>query len=194
MPQTDGYIRSITNTTLRGVYTPSVVDPDDTLRAADIKRASNDAITTLNFGVGSGYVDRSCVKDIAIPAGSSVTLDLYTGTDLPALQEEAAPLRRVKFLKVAVLSGGDTSGVRIGGAASDEWVGYFAAAGDKFDIFPGGPPFSVGSPAGKDVGATTKNFKMENLGAAEVVLRVSAGGSVVAPGAWTGFFGLLTYA
>ncbi len=195
MPQYDGYLRSLTNTTLRGVYRPDgVVSETDPLRSADIKRGANAQVGTLNYGVGSGYVDRLCVKDIAIAAGSSTTLDLYTGTDLLGLQDEAAPFRTVKYLEVGIWSGGDTSGVRIGGAAANEWVGFFVAAGDKLDIFPSGPPYRVGSPAGKAVTSTTKNLKIENLGAAEVVVRVVVGGSIVPPGGFTGLFGgLLTY-
>lgn len=194
MPQTDGSIRSTVGTTVRGIYrSAGVVSADLPLKVADIKRFSATE-TVLQYGTGSGYIDREIITDRAIPASSSVTYDLYTGTDLVGLQDESAPFRTVKYLEISVLSGGDTSGVRIGGAASNEWVGFFVAAGDKQDIFPSGPPFVVGSPAGKAVTSTTKNLKIENLGAAEVVVRIVIGGSINPPGGFTGLFGgLLTY-
>jgi hypothetical protein len=194
MGQVGGSVRASTGTTVRGVYLPQgVVSADDPQRNNAVARHANDAVATLEYGTGSGFVDRTSVSDRAVAAGSSVTWDLYTGTDLPGLQDEAAPFRLVKFLKISILSGGDTSGVRVGGAAADEWVGFFESAGDSLDIFPDGPPFLVGSPAGKAVGSSTKNLKVENLGASEVVLRVVVAGSTTAPGEWVGFFGLLTY-
>ncbi len=194
MAQSAGSLRSFTGTTVKGTYLPQgVLDDGNPLRSNEIRRLANDEITTLQFGTGAGAIDRTSVSDRAIPAASSVTYDLYTGTDLPGLQDEAAPFRLVKFLKVSITSGGDATGVRVGGAAADEWVGFFVAAGDKLDIFPGGPPYLAGSPAGKAVGSSTKNLKIENLGASEVVVRIVVGGSVVAAGAWVGFFGILTY-
>jgi hypothetical protein len=67
------------------------------------------------------------------------------------------------------MSGGDTSGVIVGAAASNEWVGFFGASGDTLTIYPSGPPFAVGSPAGVAVGTTTKNLKIANAGAAAVL-------------------------
>jgi hypothetical protein len=74
-------------------------------------------------------------------------------------------------------SGQFDCGVRIGGAASNEWVGFFAAAGDKALIFPGGPPFLAGSPAGVAVGTSTKNLLIENLGAVSVTVGIQVAGT-----------------
>lgn len=131
----------------------------------------------LAYGTGSGQADIYVCAEVQINATSSATYDLYTGTDLRDLFGGAAPFRKIKSLVVEVRSGGDTAGVAVGGASSNEWAGFFAAAGDKLKIFPSGIPFAVGSPAGVAVGASTCNLKIENLGAVAVVLRICAGGT-----------------
>lgn len=141
----------------------------------------NKAFTqALSFGTASGKADIIAATNVQINATSSATYDLYTGSDIKELLSGAsAPFRKIKSVAVAITAGGDTSGVRIGGAAADEWIGFFVAAGDKLDIFPSGPPFVVGSPAGKTVGNTTKNLKVENLGAAAVSLLIVIAGTSV---------------
>lgn len=154
----------------------------------------------LSFGAGSGKGNLVCMGEFSIAASGTLTLDLYAGgatsSDLTDLYGDAAPFRLVKELVVEIIDEGTdtTSGVRVGGAASQAWVGFFADSSDKLDIFPDGPPYAVGSPAGKAVGSTTNNFKIENLSTTSArVVRVSAGGSRVQAGEWMGFFGLLTY-
>lgn len=144
---------------------------------ARINRADTQS---LAYGTASGKADIIAATNVEIGATSSATYDLYTGSDIKELLSGAtAPFRKIKAVGIAITAGGDTSGVRIGGAASDEWVGFFVAAGDKMDIFPSGPPFVVGSPAGKTVGNTTKNLKIENLGAAAVSLLIVIAGTSV---------------
>ena len=151
----------------------------------------------ISFGSGSGNGDLVCCGEYSIDESSSITIDLYSGgtttSDLTDVFGGAAPFRIIRSLVVEITSGGDASGVRIGGAASNEWTGYFASAGDQVDIFPSGVPFAVSSPAGKTVGSTTKNLKIANLStAAAVVVRVTAGGSRYQAGEWMGFWGFMT--
>jgi hypothetical protein len=157
--------------------------------------AQSDTIqTALYFGTGSGTVDTIIFQDKALAAGASATYDLYTGTDLPDLSSGTAAFRTIRRISISVASGGDSTGVRIGGAASNEWVGFFAAAGDKHDIFPDGPAYEGGSPAGSSVGSTTKNLLIENRGAEAVVVRIVIGGSIQVSGGFTGLFsGYMTY-
>jgi hypothetical protein len=172
-----GSLRTTIGTTVRGVYPPQGDATDPPLASTTVSHFANDQPAILQFGTGAGTFDLLSCSDREIPAVSSVTYDLYTGTDLAGLVGETAAFRHVRMLKISIVSGGDTSGVRVGGAASDEWVGFFESAGDSLDIFPDGPPFMVGSPAGKAVGAATKNLKIENLGAVEVVVRIVIGGT-----------------
>jgi hypothetical protein len=168
--------------------------------AAVTRTVSGGATGTTNFGAGSGYGDLICACEFSIAAGATLTLDLYTGaitaSDLTDVFGDAAPFRKLRGLCVEVVDEGAdaTSGVRVGGASSNEWVGFFETAGDSLDIFPDGPPFAVGSPAGKAVGSTTKNLAIENLStSAARVVRVTAGGSRFQSGELMGFFGILTY-
>lgn len=188
-----GSVRASSTATVKASYSP-VGDASDAAALADLRatRTATSEADPLTFGTGESAFDHAVARDKTIAAGSSVTWDLYTGTDLTGPADETCAFRRVRHVEVQVIDGGDSSGVRIGGASSNEWVGYFAAAGDQYDIFPGGPSWRGGSPAGKAVGSTTCNLKVENLGAVAVTVRVVVAGSVVDSGYWMGF-GLWTY-
>lgn len=165
--------------------------PNNTIQPPPIV-VTGGATQSLAFGARTSRIDSPCVGEFVVNAGSSLTLDLYAG-DLPDVNGQPVALRLVKSIVVVIISGGDASGLRIGGAASNEWIGYFAAAGNKKDIFPGGPPFADGSPAGVAVTSTARNFKIENLGAVNAQVRVYAGGNVVAGGVPIGLLLGLTY-
>jgi hypothetical protein len=189
---TGGTLRAGTSVLAKGTYPP----PGDALgdlRDARVSQTASVEVTPLEFGTGAGKIDHLSVSDHALAAGASLTFDLYAGTDLLDLVGFDAAFRNVKFVQVSILSGGDASGVRVGGAAADEWVGYFAAAGDRRDIFPGGPPFVDGSPAGVAVTSSAKNLKVENLGAAAATLRVVVAGSASLSGSPMGLLLALTY-
>ena len=192
MGMSGGSVRALTSVTVNGVYPPQGVAGDSNpLRDNALRLFTNDALTTLEFGTGDGTIDRTTLSPRSVPAGGSVTWDLYTGTDLRDLVGLTAPFRIVRQVKISILSGG-ASGVRIGGAASNEWLGWFAAAGDKVDIYAGGPPFWQGNPQdGKAVTSTTKNLKVENLSTTvECVLMVLVTGSVFSSGMAMGPVGL----
>jgi hypothetical protein len=155
------------------------------------------AEAALAFGAGSGRIDVPCDGEYVLAAGASVTLNLYDGgvtdSDLTTVFGGAANLRLLKGLAVCITDGGDAAGVTIGGAASNQWVGFFGASGDTLTIYPDGPAFAVGSPAGVAVGSSTKNLKILNNGAVEVRVAVFAAGSTAAGGYAMGLFPLLTY-
>lgn len=142
---------------------------------------SDPNVVSLAYGTSSAQADIIVQRTRTLNAATAETLDLYSGggTTLNDLFDDVAAFRKVKFLSISVDSGGDTSGVRIGAANTNEWVGFFDAAGDMIKIFPGGPPFAVGSPAGVAVGSTTKHLKIENLGAAAVTYTITVAGTSV---------------
>lgn len=151
------------------------------------------SIAPLSYGTGTARIDTEIVAERYLAAGASETLDLFTGTDLVDVFGDAAPLRLVKFLEVGVADGGDPAGLRIGGASSNAWGGFFADTSDKHLVFPDGPSYRGGSPAGVAVGGTTCNLKIENLGAVGVTYSVVVGGSAAAGGTPIGLLLGLTY-
>lgn len=176
-----GSVRAASAATFRATY-PAAGDGSDAaaLRAMRVTRRVTPPVEPLTFGTGESSFDHWAVRDVTLAAGASVTYDLATGTDLPGPADETCAFLVVRWVEVAVIAGGDSAGVRVGGAAADEWVGYFAAAGDKHDVYPGGPSYRGGSPAGKAVGAAAKNLKIENRGAVAVTVRVAIAGSTAA--------------
>lgn len=149
------------------------------------------AAMTLRFGIGSGQANVFCAYTVTLQAGATATYDLYTGTDIKDLFGQTAAFRILRGLEVSIADGGDTSGVRIGGAASDEFVGWFATAGDAQDIYPSGPAYLAGSPAGKVVSSTVKNLKVANNSAVAVTIRILLAGSSFATGQVMGLFPLM---
>lgn len=141
--------------------------------------ASGGSTQSLSYGTTSGKADIVAVAEVDIAGAASATYDLYTGTDIKDLFGGTAAFRKIKSLVVQIMSGGDTSGVIVGAAASNEWVGFFGASGDTLTIYPSGPPFVVGSPAGVAVGSSTKNLKIANAGAASARIRISIAGTSV---------------
>lgn len=155
---------------------------------------------TLDFGVGRGRACLHAAGQFQIAAGGTLTLDLYAGgvtaDDLTDVFNGSAPFRLVKLLAVDIAGDGDdaSSAVRVGGASSNEWVGYFETAGDSLDIYPDGMAFAVAKPAGVAVGSATKNLAIENRSTtAARIVQVSAAGSRYQSGEWTGLWGFMTY-
>lgn len=191
MAQIDGKVLAQSILSVNGTYLPPGVAGE--IRNIPIKQSTNIALL-MPHGTATGEVDTIVCQDRVISAGSSVTYDLYTGTDLLDLNSGTAAFRLIRYIGVFIESGGDSSGVRVGGASSNEWIGFFVAAGDKQDIFPDALPWQASSRVGKSVGSSTKNFKIENLGAVAVTVRIAIGGTIQVAGGFTGLFGgLLTY-
>lgn len=175
MAMTDGSVRASCSATVSGTYPPQGVS--STLNNTTINQTASAEVTTLTYGTTSGKVDLISCSDRTLTATTSATYDLYTGTDLKDLDGLTCAFRKVKFIQISIVSGGDASGVQIGGAASNAWVAFFADTSDKHKIFPSGPAYAGGSPAGVAVGATTCNLKVENLGAASVTVRILIAGT-----------------
>lgn len=148
-------------------------------------------VQLVSVGTGSGYADQFIERRIVIPAASSVTLDLFTGTDLKNIENLTAPLAAVKNATIWVATDtGDSSGVRIGGAASNAWLANFGDTSDMATIYPDGPPWCAGSPAGLTVSSTSKNLKLENLGAAAATVHIKIAGSSSSSGMLLGILGM----
>ena len=177
MAMTDCSVKAGVSCSVRGVYPPQGVTGE--LNNFTVTQDGNVQVATLTYGTASGKVDLITASDRTLTAGATATYDLYTGTDLKDLSGGTCAFRKVKFVEIMIVSGGDSSGVRIGGAAANIWPAFFADSSDKHLIFPSGPPYLGGSPAGVAVGAATCNLKLENLGAASVTVRVVVAGTSV---------------
>jgi hypothetical protein len=177
MAMTTGSVQCGTTLRVSGTYPPQGVTGE--LANHTIPQSAGAEAATLTYGTSSGKVDLITCSDRTLTAGASGTYDLYTGTDLKDLDGLTCAFRKVKLIQVSIVSGGDTAGVTVGGAASDQWVGFFGASGDTLTIYPSGPPFLGGQPAGSAVGTTTKNLKILNNGAVSVTVRITIAGSSV---------------
>lgn len=175
---TDCRFRASTGINLSGTFAPAQgVTTEDIRNTIVPQRAS--AQSSLTFGTTSGKADILICQDRTLIAVMAATYDLYTGTDLKDINGLTAALRKVKYLGVVILSGGDTAGVAIGNAANP-WPGFFGASNDIAKIFPDGPSYQGGSPAGVALTVTTNiNLKIENLGAVPVTFRVIIAGTSV---------------
>lgn len=138
-------------------------------------------------GTGEGTGDVYIATTRTIAAGSSSTFDLFSGDDFTDVFGFDAPLRVVRELSVWIEDGGDSSGVRVGGAGSDCWPATFADTSDMLTIYPGGTEFTAANPAGIDVTNTAKNLKIENLGAVSANVRIFCAGSTAVSGTPIGF-------
>lgn len=176
MAMTAGTLRGSSGVKVSGTYPPQGVTGD---LKNFIVNQSADAAWALSYGTASGQADIEVCQDRTLAATTAATYDLYTGTDLKDLAGLTAALRKVKFIGVYIVSGGDTAGVAIGGAANP-WPGFFSDVSDKAKIFPSGPAYQAGSPAGVATVVTTGiNLKIENLGAVPVTVRIVIAGTSV---------------
>lgn len=153
-----------------------VLTPANQPRGASVT-LSDGARQSLTYGTSSGMADILVFQTRTLTAGASATYDLYTGTDLKDVIGDTAAFRKLKTVFVWVDSGGDTAGVTIGNAASNGNAFYLGAAAQTTTIFPGGPGYTNGSPAGIAVGATTCNVKILNNGAVSVVVGIALAGT-----------------
>lgn len=134
----------------------------------------------LTYGTASGKADILCAADLNVMAAGSITLDILTGTDLKNVFGGDAPIAKLKGIYISIVSGSDdTSGVTIGNAAANANILFFGNVNDTWTIFPSGPPFLGGKPAGVTIDGTHKNVKIANGGAVDAVVRVMLAGSSV---------------
>lgn len=132
---------------------------------------------TISFGTASGQGNLFLAGDFTLTAGASVTFDLFAGTDFKDLFGQTAAFAKLKAIFVGIITGGDTAGVTIGNAASNQLGLWFGAVTQTWTIYPSGAPLVGGQPAGVTVDNTHKNLKILNAGAVGVTVRVILVGS-----------------
>lgn len=126
----------------------------------------------LSFGTSSGKADIACCAAWVIAASGTKSFDLLAGTDFLDVMGNTAAFAKLKSVYFQVVDGtGDTSGVVIGGAASNGNKMWFGNVNDTWTIADGSPPFIGGTPAGVTVDGTHKNILLTN-GSASVAITV----------------------
>lgn len=134
-------------------------------------------------GTGDGTGDVFIFTNRTIPALSASTFDLFSGDDFNDVFDQPAPLRVVREISIWIVSGDDGSGVRIGGAtAGDVWPATFSDDTDMVTIYPGGGDWTASNPVGILVTNLQKNLQVENLGNADVNIRIAIAGSTAVAG------------
>lgn len=182
----------MTGGTLKSSSSVRVVTANGVTGAKAARTTTSQQVTT--FGVTTAKANVLVSRARTLAPGASDVIDLYAGLTLLDPDNQSAPFGRVRFIEIAITSGGDAAGLVIGGAPSAEWVGFFRNAGDQFVIFPTGPSFRGGSSAGVAVTSAAKNLKIHNVGAAGLTYDiVVAGVSPADSGYAMGVLGL-TYA
>jgi hypothetical protein len=133
---------------------------------------------TLGYGTASGQCNLQVVTKATLAAGASTTLDLYGGSVLDIFGAAAA-FRELRAVVVWVESGGDSTGVVVGddGVVTNPAPLFLSGTTPRVTVYPSGPAFSAGSPAGATVDATHKNLKITNAGAVAVTVVVALSGS-----------------
>lgn len=132
---------------------------------------------SLGYGTAGGTLDVPVVRRLTIPDGTSETLNLYDGSLLDVFGQPA-PFRTLRSVAVWVESGGDATGVVVGadGVVADPVPIFLTGTNPRVTVYPSGPAFSAGSPAGVAVDATHRNLKLTNAGAADAVVVVALAG------------------
>ncbi len=130
------------------------------------------------FGTtNAGECDILCAGEFTLASAATLTLDLYVGTDFKNLFGQTAAFRKLRSIVVAISSGGDAAGLRIGNAASVPCGLFFGAVTQTWTIFPSGPPFLGGSPAGVTLTTMAKNLMIENTSAVSITFKLFLAGT-----------------
>lgn len=115
----------------------------------------------LTFGTASGQADILCAAQYTLAGAGTQTFDLFAN-GIPDVFGGAANFRKLKSIAIAIVSGGDASGLIIGAAASNATPLFFGNQNDTWTISPNGPAFLGGSPDGVVIDATHRNLKITN--------------------------------
>lgn len=155
---------------------PQGTAPSTTLQSPQSQQTATGS-STLEFGTTTSKADILCAGEFKLTTGATLTLDLYTGTDFKDLFGYTAAFRKIKGIFVSITSGGDASGLTIGGAASNANKLFFGTQNDTWTIYPSGAPFAGGSPAGVVVDSTHKNLLLTNNSAVDIIFKLFLAGT-----------------
>lgn len=159
-----------------------------TTTLASIPNPTEEAVIALSqditFGTSSGQCDIYCAAPFTIAGGGTLTLDLFTGTDLKNLFGGAGAVRTLKSIIVGIPAdgGGGATGVTIGSTVGGDnaltlWFGTHLMT---WTIKPNGAPLIGGDAAGVGVDATHKSLILvNNDGATAVTVAIALAGTSI---------------
>lgn len=136
---------------------------------------SRGVVQSLSFGTGSGQFNEAAVVSTLIDPAQVYVLNLWNGSVLN-LAGDPAVFANLRSFWAAVVSGGDSSGVKIAPAASNGNALWWGGTTPYKVIFPSGAAEEGGSPAGVAVSAAASTVEFTNLGAVPAAVVVALAG------------------
>jgi hypothetical protein len=176
---TAGSIQGATSIQIKGTAAPQGTASSSSLQALTTT-VTGSAQESLTYGTGNGQVNLIVAQDRTLAASSSETLDLYgSTTPLADIFGSNALFRHLKYLAIYIVSGGDVTGLAIGGASSDPFLGPLSGTTPTVLIYPNGPGFQLGEPtAGWAVTTSAGQLKIANQSSSvSVTYRLVLGGT-----------------
>ena len=143
---TGGSIQGATSIQVKGTAAPQGTASSTTLQSLTTT-VTGSAQESLTYGTATGQVNLIVAQDRTLAASSNETLDLYgSTTPLADIFGANALFRHIKYIAIYIVSGGDVSGLQIGNAGSNPFLGPFGGTSPTVLIYPNGPGFQVGEP------------------------------------------------
>jgi hypothetical protein len=176
---TGGSIQGATSIQVKGTAAPQGTASSSTLQSL-ATTVTGSAQESLTYGTGSGQVNLIVAQDRTLAASSNETLDLYgSTTPLADIFGANALFRHIKYIAVYIVANGDVSGLLVGGAGSDPFLGPLGGTSPTVLIYPNGPGYQLGEPTvGWGVTSSAGQLKITNESSAvSVTYRIVIGGT-----------------
>jgi hypothetical protein len=154
-----------TSTSITGTQAPQGTAGSSTISANSATIQSTCNGTVLTYGTASNQVNLIVCQDRTLAISTNEILDLYGHTTpLGDIFGSNCLFLHIKYIMIYLLPGtGDISGLTIGGAGANPWVGPMGGTTPTITIYPGGRPWELGEPtAGFVVGSTNGQLKVAN--------------------------------
>lgn len=126
---------------------------------------SKQIANSLQAGTGSAQIDALIVREDTLAGSGFFEYDLFDGTVLDIF-DQATILQSIKFIWIGMIAnpGGATSAssITIGNAVAEPLQLWFGSDTHTQTIYPEGPPFCQGNPAGLTVDALNNRVRVLN--------------------------------
>jgi hypothetical protein len=132
---------------------------------------------SLTFGTSTGQINIIISQARTLAASSNETLDINTG--LADIFNATPTMLHLKYIYLAIQSGGDVTGLTLAGGASNPFLGPLAGTTPTLTVYPNGPGYQNGEPTvGWTVSSGAANIKItNNSSSASVTYQIVLGGT-----------------